>query len=111
MLSTYVLVNSRAIFFCYARLHSRFFENSVGADAAEETDFSLPMKGEAVSVVHSSLPNIPGILHLFHIQRWVPWVFEQLSQLLVGQLLNIFWKRFIVFFEFREIKRVLLSPV
>lgn len=70
----------------------------MGAETSENADFSL-LKGEAVSLSNPAFPNAPRILHFLDIQGWMTLVVQEKLQFLVHRLLELVWKRTVIFYE------------
>jgi hypothetical protein len=49
----------------------------MGAEPSENYDFTLHLKGKAVSFRDPAFPNVSRILHFFDIQGWVTLVAQK----------------------------------
>jgi hypothetical protein len=68
----------------------------MGAEPSENADFTLHLKGEAISLSDSSFPNVSRVLHLFYIEGWVSPVAQKKLQFLVNCLLKLVRKCMII---------------
>jgi hypothetical protein len=77
-------------------LSLRGTQKIMGAKPPENADFTLHLKGKAVSLSDPAFPNVSRILHLFDIQGWVTSAAQKKFLVLVNCPLKLVGKRMII---------------